>query len=105
MRYGYLSALLALALAVGPVGAGRYDEPGFLLDHLVSGGPPKDGIPALTNPAFVAPGEIGYVQEDDVVMGLVINGEPRAYPHNIGWWNEIINDRAGNQSVTVSLCP
>ena len=35
MRYGYLSALLALALAVGPVGAGRYDEPGFLLDHLV----------------------------------------------------------------------
>ena len=38
-------------------------------------------------------------------MGIVINGEPRAYPHNIGWWNEIVNDRIGDQSVVVSLCP
>lgn len=105
MRYGYLFALLALTLVVGPVEAGRYDEPGFLTNHLRSGGPPKDGIPALTNPTFVAPGEIRYVEEDELVLGLVINGEPRAYPHNIGWWNEIINDRVGNQSVTVSLCP
>lgn len=38
-------------------------------------------------------------------MGLVINGEPRAYPHNIGWWNEIVNDRVGDKSFAVSLCP
>ena len=105
MRYGYLSVLLALALVAGPAGAGRYDEPGFLTNHIRSGGPPKDGIPALTNPTFVAPSEVRYVQDDELVMGLVINGEPRAYPHNIGWWNEIINDRVGDKSFTVTLCP
>ena len=104
MRHSYLSVLLLL-VAIYPAEAGRYDDPSFLRNHLLSGGVAKDGIPALTNPTFVAPDEIGYLAEDDVVMGLVINGEPRAYPHNIGWWNEIINDRVGDQSVVVSLCP
>ena len=104
MRHSYLSALLLL-VAIYPAEAGRYDDPSFLTSHLVSGGVAKDGIPALTNPIFVAPNEVNYVQENDVVMGIVINGEPRAYPHNIGWWNEIINDRVGDQSVVVSLCP
>ena len=104
MRHAYLSALLLLA-AIYPAEAGRYDDPRFLTSHLVSGGVAKDGIPALTNPTFVAPDEVGYLAEDDVVMGIVINGQPRAYPHNIGWWNEIINDRIGDQSVVVSLCP
>ena len=105
MRHGYLSVLLLLLVAIYPAEAGRYDDPSFLTSHLVSGGVAKDGIPALTNPTFVAPNEVNYVREDDVVMGIVINGEPRAYPHNIGWWNEIINDRVGDQSVVVSLCP
>lgn len=103
MRYYSLFALLLLGAI--SASAGRYDEPSFLTGHLVSGGVPKDGIPALTNPTFVAPDEVGYLAEDDVVMGIVINGQPRAYPHNIGWWNEVINDRAGDQSVVVSLCP
>ena len=104
MRHGYLSVLLLL-VTIYPAEAGRYDDPSFLINHLVSGGVAKDKIPALTNPTFVAPNEVNYLAEDDVVMGIVINGEPRAYPHNIGWWNEIINDRVGDQSVIVSLCP
>ena len=47
MRHGYLSVLLLL-VAVYPAEAGRYDEPSFLTNHLVSGGVAKDGIPALT---------------------------------------------------------
>ena len=60
MRYGYLSALLLL-VAIYPAEAGRYDDPSFLINHLLSGGVAKDGIPALTNPTFVAPDEIGYL--------------------------------------------
>lgn len=85
--------------------AGGYDNPGFLTSHLVSGGPPKDGIPALTNPNFVDPERIAYLREDDLVMGLVFDGDARAYPHNIGWWNEIINDQFTDRSVAVTLCP
>ena len=38
-------------------------------------------------------------------MGLVFDGDARAYPHNIGWWNEIINDQFTDRSVAVTLCP
>lgn len=62
MRYGLVAAFWALTLTAGPADAGRYDEPGFLSTHLVSGGVPKDGIPALTNPNFVAPNEVGYLR-------------------------------------------
>ena len=66
-----------------------------------------DCIPAVTDPDFVSAGDAGagYLRDDDIVMGIVIDGEPRAYPHNIGWWHEIINDTAGDESVIVTLCP
>ena len=60
MRHSYLSALLLL-VAIHPAAANRYDDPGSLTSHLVSGGVAKDGIPALTNPTFVAPDEVGYL--------------------------------------------
>ena len=43
----------------------------FPLDRITSGGVPKDGIPALTDPPFVSPGAGGsfYLSEDDVVLG------------------------------------
>lgn len=100
----YLPLVVLFAWSM-PVEAGRYENPGFLTAHLVSGGPPKDGIPALTNPNFVDPERISYLREDDLVMGLVFDGDARAYPHNIGWWNEIVNDRFTGRFVTVTLCP
>ena len=100
----YTIALLVLATAI-PATAGNYDSPESLTSYLVSGGPPTEGIPALTNPNFVNPNQVSYLAEDDLVLGLVFDGEARAYPHNIGWWNEIVNDRIGDRSVTVSLCP
>ncbi len=41
------------------------------------------------------------MQEDDLVLGVVIGGEARAYPHNIGWWHEIINDVVAGQATAV----
>jgi hypothetical protein len=67
----------------------------------------KDGIPALTDPVFVSTtsADAGYIADSDPVMGLVIGGEAKAYPHNIGWWHEIVNDVVGGHPVVVSLCP
>jgi len=66
-----------------------------------------DRIPALTHPVFVDANspEAAYVRETDPVLGLFINGEARAYPHNIGWLHEITNDVIGGQNVIVSFCP
>lgn len=77
----------------------------FPYSAIVSGGPPKDGIPALTNPSFVAASEVSYLNEDDMVLGVVINGDARAYPHNIGWWHEIVNDKVGGYPISVTFCP
>ena len=91
-----------------PRAGGNYlDVASFPTDAIVSGCAGADCIPAVTDPDFVSAGAsgAGYLRDDDIVMGIVINGEPRAYPHNIGWWHEVINDTAGDESVIVTLCP
>ena len=79
----------------------------FPFNQLRDGGPGKDGIPALTDPPLSDPGDVGasYVRETDIVMGVVINGEARAYPHNIGWHHEIVNDVVGGKPIVATLCP
>ena len=73
--------------------------------HLRSGGPGIDGIPAMTNPDAVLAHQVEYVQEEDLVLGVVIGGEAKAYPHNLGWWHEIVNDRISDTFISVTLCP
>lgn len=74
------------------------------LELLEDGGPPKDGIPSLDEPAFIARAASPYA-DDDRVIGLEINGEAKAYPLGILNWHEIVNDRVGGVNVTVSYCP
>jgi len=71
----------------------------------VWGGVPKDGIPALTHPALRRASEATYLANDDLVLGLVMNGQARAYPHRLLWWHEIVNDTLGGRAITVSYCP
>ncbi|MFQ5970561.1 MAG: DUF3179 domain-containing protein [Nitrososphaerales archaeon] len=77
------------------------------LDKLVSGGPPKDGIPSIDNPKFIPAGEAKLVglKDDDLVAGLNINGDAKAYPFKILVWHEIVNDRVGGVPVAVTECP
>lgn len=79
----------------------------FPTNQIVSGGVPKDGIPALTDPPFVSvtSADFNYLRDEDLVLGVVINGEAKAYPHNMGWWHEIVNDVIGGQPIVVSFCP
>ena len=74
-------------------------------DAIKSGGPPRDGIPAINDPVFIAADEARHVKGDDRVMGVVINGRPRAYPIAILNWHELVNDRIDDQHFTVSYCP
>ncbi len=73
------------------------------LDEIKSGGPPKDGIPSIDSPRFV--NDAGFVSDDDLVIGLSINGQSRAYPLSILVWHEIVNDKIGNTPVAVTYCP
>jgi hypothetical protein len=69
------------------------------------GGPPRDGIPALTDPAFIKATEADYLEDDDRVLGVNFGGQAKAYPIRILDWHEIVNDVAGKQRVAVTYCP
>jgi hypothetical protein len=75
------------------------------LSEIFSGGPSKDGIPAIDNPAFLPASQITDLGPLEPVIALHVNGEFRAYPLRILMWHEIVNDRIGGVPVTVTYCP
>jgi len=81
-------------------------DPGAYDEAKLSGGPGKDGIPAIDAPHFWTPDEADdYLDEGDVVFGLVANGIARAYPQRILVWHEIVNDNVGGEGLAVTYCP
>lgn len=75
------------------------------LDKIRGGGPPKDGIPSIDAPKFATIQGSQFVSDSDVVIGLKINGDARAYPLFILVWHEIVNDIVGDTPVSVTYCP
>lgn len=87
----------------GPgVSAGECSVP---TSRLVSGGVPKDGIPALTDPVFVAPEQATYLTDDSRVIGVRMGDEILAIPHNILWHHEIVNLNREGLQLAVTYCP
>jgi len=76
------------------------------LSELLSGGVPKDGIPAINQPRFVSMSEAKrWLKPQEPVISLEIGGEARAYPLQILIWHEIVNDRIDDTPVAVTFCP
>lgn len=75
------------------------------LEKIKSGGPPKDGIPSIDEPVFVAAADADFLSDSDTVIGLNLNGDARAYPLLILVWHEIVNDEVGGIPVAVTYCP
>lgn len=71
-----------------------------------SGGPPKDGIPAIDAPVFVDPATADqWLGENEPVLFMRREGEVKIYPLQILMWHEIVNDETGGTPVTVTFCP
>ena len=71
-----------------------------------SGGPPKDGIPALSDPRFVRVSEEVPIDGREPVITVEVDREtPRAYPVRYLIWHEIVNDRIGDVPIAVTYCP
>jgi hypothetical protein len=74
--------------------------------EILSGGPPKDGIPAIDEPQFVSVDEADeWIGPQEPVAALQIGDEARAYPLQILIWHEIANDEIGGIPVSVTFCP
>ncbi len=74
--------------------------------EIMSGGPPKDGIPALSDPNFIAASEETRIGDREPVITVEIAGQtPRAYPIRYLTWHEIVNDTVGDVPIAVTFCP
>jgi hypothetical protein len=81
-----------------------FSKHSIAFDEIFSGGPPKDGIPAIDDPVFVPVGE-AELPDREPVIGLTIGDDSRAYPLRILMWHEIVNDVVGGVPVAVTFCP
>jgi hypothetical protein len=75
------------------------------LTEILSGGPPKDGIPAVDEPTFRPAREETAIGDREPVLTVELGGEVRAYPIRYLMWHEIANDTIGGVPVAVTFCP
>ena len=74
--------------------------------EILSGGPPKDGIPALSDPSFIKVADERRIEDREPVITVEFDGHtPRAYPIRYLTWHEIVNDVIGGVPVAVTFCP
>ncbi len=74
------------------------------LEEIVWGGVLVDGIAALDRPTMIGAGQADYLLDDDLVFGVAINGDARAYPLRIMGWHEMMNDVVGGVPVALAYC-
>ena len=76
------------------------------LTEIISGGPPRDGIPPIDDPQFVSADEADqWLGQQEPVVFFELNGDAKAYPLQIMTWHEIVNDVVGGVPVAVTFCP
>ncbi|MEO0779097.1 MAG: DUF3179 domain-containing protein [Bacteroidota bacterium] len=103
----FFTSLLALILLLS---ACRRDDPlreDWLIpvEQVQDGGPGKDGIPSVDNPQFDLASAVTYLNDEDLVLGIQVGDEIRAYPHPVLDWHEIVNDQVGDLAVAITYCP
>jgi Protein of unknown function (DUF3179) len=89
------------------LGAWDFSKHSIPLNQIFSGGPSKDGIPAIDRPRYVPASKASqtFLEGADRVIALVVNGKKKAYPIKILNWHEIVNDSIGGRRVVVTFCP
>ncbi|MEO0343458.1 MAG: DUF3179 domain-containing protein [Pseudomonadota bacterium] len=83
----------------------NFDKRSVEFTEIRSGGPGKDGIPAIDDPEFVSVSTDIKLADREPVMTVEIDGDTRAYPIRYLMWHEIVNDTVGGTPISVTFCP
>ena len=73
-------------------------------EEITWGGALFDDIPPLDAPRMIAAQDAGYLRDSDLVFGVEINGDVRAYPLRIMGWHEMFNEVIGGVPVALAYC-
>ena len=87
-----------------PTGPGN-DDSWLIPSDEVYVGTGRDGIPSIDDPSFAPPEEIDFLESSDLVLGIKIGDDVRAYPHQILDYHEIVNDVVGDSAIAITFCP
>jgi hypothetical protein len=83
-----------------------FSQRSISLSEVLSGGVPKDGIPAIDNPVYVPLSEAeSWLADHEPVISVVVADKARAYPIQILIWHEIVNDVLNDKPLAVTFCP
>ena len=74
------------------------------LDEIRWGGVKRDGIPPLEGPERIAAAAAEYLDDDNVIFGVEVNGEAVAYPKRIMGRHEMVKDTVGGESINGVFC-
>ena len=74
------------------------------LDEIRWGGVYRDGIPPLKNPKMIPAREASYLRDDNIVFGVAIDGDVRAYPKRILAWHEMVKDTIAGRELNGVYC-
>jgi len=104
-QYSILAILFLSGNAHAVFNGFQVEPHGIPLDAILSGGPPRDGIPALLSPQFLSANEADFLSPTDRVLGIQGAHQAKAYPIAILNWHEIVNDTFEGTPVVVTYCP
>ncbi len=82
----------------------RSERSTIRLDEVIWGGVKQDGIPPLRNPKMITASQADYLSDNDIVFGIEVNGDVRAYPKRILAWHEMFTDTVGGIPVAGVYC-
>lgn len=85
-------------------GRAKNENMDIRFEELTWGGVEVDGIPSLDNPPLIEAVAADYLKDDDLVFGVSINGDVRAYPLRIMGWHEMFNEVIGGVPVALAYC-
>ena len=74
------------------------------LDEVRWGGVGRDGIPPLDHPTMIPAAEADYLDDDNIVFGVALDGDTRAYPKRILAWHEMFKDSIAGEHYTGVYC-
>lgn len=74
--------------------------------EIISGGPPRDGIPAIDSPTYTTViAARDWLKGQEPVIAVQLGGKTRAYPLQILMFHEIVNDTLADEPLAVTFCP
>ena len=104
---GILLGVVVYKFAISAGSSNGFDLSNATLprEEILHGGPPRDGIPALSDPKLIPALDAEYLEPTDRVVGITLRNQSRAYPIAILNWHEIVNDEIDGQRFAITYCP